>query len=136
MRLIDKERKKSVFEIIGERVEKYRISMIIVSVVVSLIALFFYIYWQFDENTAGQLSDNLYLASHITFLVLSQIMLIFLILNKYKKVSTKILAIYTHIHSFLLIAWATFVCILDLDIGITPFIYLKKKCIFDFFESN
>ncbi len=124
MRLADKERNKSNVEIIGEHVEKYRISMIIVSVVVSLIALFFCIYWQFDENTAGQLSDNLYLASHITFLVLSQIMLIFLILDKYKKVSTKALAIYTHIHSFLLISWATFVCILDLDIGITPFIYL------------
>ena len=124
MSLIDKQRKKSTFEIIGEHVEKYRISMIIVSVVVSLIALFFCIYWQFDENTAGTLSDNLYLATHITFLVLSQIMLIFLILNKYKKVSTKALAVYTHIHTFLLITWATSVCILDLDIGITPFIYL------------
>ena len=49
MRLADKERKKTTFEIIGEHVEKYRISMIIVSVVVSLIALFFCIYWNFDE---------------------------------------------------------------------------------------
>ena len=124
MKLVDRERKKSTFEIIGEHVEKYRISMIVVSIVVSLIALFFCIYWQFDENSGGALSDNLYLASHITFLILSQIMLIFLILNKYKKVSTKVLSIYTHIHSFLLISWATFVCVLDLDLGITPFIYL------------
>lgn len=124
MKLIDKERRLSTFEIIGKHVEKYRISMIIVSIVVSLIALFFCIYWQFDENTSGTLGDYLYLASDITFLVLSQIMLVFLILNKYKKVSTKLLSIYTHIHSFLLISWATFVCILDLDLGITPFIYL------------
>ena len=124
MKLIDKERKLSTFAIIGRHFEKYRISMFIAAIFISLLALFYVIYWNFDENTAGTLQDNLYLGSHITFLVLSQVMLIFLILNRFKKVSTTALAIFTHVICFLLIAWSTFVCILDLQIGITPLVYL------------
>jgi len=124
MKLVYKERKKSTLAIIGEHFEKYRISMFVATIFLSLFALFYIIYWNFDENSGGELVDNLYLASHITFLVVSQAMLIFLILNKFKKMSNVALAVFTHAVCFFLIAWATFVCILDLRMGISPLIYL------------
>ena len=124
MRLLDKERKLSTFAIIGKHFETYRISMFVAAAFLSLFALFYIIYWNFDENSAGILIDNLYLVAYITFFVIAQTMLIFLILNKFKKLSTTALAIYTHVTCFLLIAWGTFVCILDLQLGITPLIHL------------
>lgn len=116
-------------KVIGLHVEKYNLMMTILASIVTLIGIVLCVYWQFDETSSGPLSDNLYLASYIIFTVLSFSMVIALILNRFKKAKTFSVAIYIHIYTFLLIAWATLVCILDLDLGISPFIYLIVACI-------
>lgn len=110
--------------IIGLHYEKYRLMMIVVASIVAAIALFFSIYWEFDETTSGAFIDNSYLACYLTFLGLSVLVIVLLILNKFKIVKTLPLAIVIHIYTFLLIAWGTVVCLLDLSIGISPFIYV------------
>ena len=81
MRKNHREKIISNMEIIGLHIEKYRIMMIVIASVIAAIALFFSIYWEFDENSAGTLVDNVYLASYITFLALSVLMVTFLVLN-------------------------------------------------------
>lgn len=110
--------------IIGLHYEKYRLMMIIVASIVAAIALFFTIYWEYDETTSTVVSDSTYLIAYLLFLGLSIAVIVFLILNKYKIIKTLPLAILVHVYSFLLIAWATFVGILDLSIGASPFIYV------------
>ena len=110
--------------IVGLHVEKYRISMIVLSSIIATIALFFAIFWELDETSKGVISDNLYLAGYIAFLVISVFLIIVLILNKYKIIKTTLVAIIIHIYVLLLIASGTLVCILDLDIGASPFLYL------------
>ena len=110
--------------IIGLHYEKYRLTMIVVASIVAAIALFFSIYWEFDETTSGAFIDNAYLACYLTFLGLSVLVIVLLILNKFKIVKTLPLAIIIHIYTFLLVAWGTIVCLLDLSIGISPFIFV------------
>ena len=111
-------------KIIGLHYEKYNLSMIIVASIVALIALFFCIYWEFDETTAGDIIDYTYLYAYIAFLVLSVVVITFLLLNRFKIIKTMPLAILVHVYVFLLVGWGTFVCTLDLSIGISPFIYV------------
>ena len=54
--------------IISLHYEKYRLMMIVVASIVAAIALFFSIYWEFDETTSGAFIDNSYLACYLTFL--------------------------------------------------------------------
>ncbi len=112
------------FRIIGLHVEKYRLSMIVLSSIIATIALFFSIFWEYDETSNGTISDYLYLVGYIAFLVISVFIIVVLILNKYKIIKTTAVAIIIHIYVFLLIASGTLVCILDLDIGASPFLYL------------
>ena len=112
------------FKIIGLHVEKYRISMIVFSSIIAVIALFFAIFWQYDETSNGPISDSLYLVGYISFVVICAILILLLVLNKYKIVKTTVVAGLIHIYVFLLIATGTLVCILDLDIGASPFLYL------------
>lgn len=114
----------SKLKIVGLHYEKYNLSMIIVASIVALIALFFCIYWDFDETSSGEIIDNVYLYAYIAFLVLSVIVITFLLLNRFKIIKTLPLAILVHFYVFLLVAWGTFVCALDLYIGISPFIYV------------
>ena len=110
--------------IIGLHYEKYNITMIVLASILAAIALFFVIYWEYDETTAGDLIDNGYLYAYIGFLVLSVIVVACLVLNKFKIIKTFPLAILVHVYVLVLIAWGTFVCILDLSIGVSPFIYV------------
>lgn len=116
--------KKSYFEIIGLHIKKYRILMIVLCSFILAVALFLSIYWNYDENSAGVVIDNIYLASHIYFAVTSAIIILLLVLNKFNKISDVVLVWFFHIYSFLLIALATMICIFDLQLGISPFIYL------------
>ena len=120
---IDKNRKASTIKIIGKHIEHYRRMMIVVSSFMVAAALFFAIYWEFDEITSGVVDDYLYLGSHLLFLAVSILMIVMLVLNKYKKVSTKTLAIWIHVHAVLIVIWASLVCVLDLKIGLPPLIY-------------
>lgn len=130
MKAYNREKKENLIKIIGLHVEKYRLMSIVLCSIVSGIALFLSIYWNYDENSAGALNDNLYLVSHLFFLAISQVAIVMLILNKFNIVKTNVISIYFHIHAFFLMAWATLVCALDLDIGISPFIYLiASSCI-------
>lgn len=119
-----KEKKLTNMQIIGRNVEKYRKMMIVFASLIAAVALFFCIYWNFDENSAGQLQDTLYLFSHIFFLVNSVTLIVLLILNKFGHIKTRFLAYILHIYSFFLIGWSTVLCVLDLNIGLSPFIYL------------
>ena len=104
-------------EIIGIHTERFRNLMIILSSILTAFGLFLSIYWEFDEFSAGELWDNIYLVCYITFTVLSLILVILLVFNKFKRVSTKALAYSIHIYVFLIIAISALVCIMDLKIG-------------------
>ena len=110
--------------IIGLHYEKYRLMMIIASSLVAAAALFFSIWWEFDPTTDGELIDNTYLAASLIFLGLSVLVIVFLILNKYRIIKTTALAVLIHIYTLLLVLWGTLVAVLDLSIGISPFIYI------------
>lgn len=111
-------------KIIGLHVEKYNLMMIILSSIVTLIGVGFAIYWNFDQTTQGLYNDILYLISYVAFAVLSFLMVIALLLNRFKKIKALPLTIFIHVYVLLLIGWSTMVCILDLNLGISPFIYL------------
>ena len=121
---LSKEKKLANMEIIGHNVEKYRTMMIVFASFVAAVALFFCVYWNFDEHSAGEFQDALYLFSHIFFLFNSLSLIVLLLLNKHGLVKTKYLAYVLHAYSFCLIGWSTVLCVLDLNLGLSPFIYL------------
>ena len=124
MKRVNKEQKISNLDIIGRHTQKYRLMMVIVLsfFVAALIGLI--IYWFFDENDISPLVDYTYLISQITIAVISIGMIVVLILNKRKKINSVLLAIILHAYAFILMLWASAMCIIDLKIGISPFIYL------------
>ena len=119
-----KERYLTVLNVIGEHINKYRLMMTIITFIMAAIALFFWIYWYFDETTLGIFNDNLYLAAYIIFFVLSFAVGILLIVGKYVKIKPLISTIIVHTYVFIIIAWSTLVCVLDLSIDSTPLLYL------------
>ena len=119
-----KEKRLTNMEIISRNVEKYRTMMIVFASLIATVALFFCIYWNFDDNTSSATQRFLYLFSHIFFLVNSTLLVVLLVLNKYGHIKTKYLAYIIHAYSFFLILWSTILCILDLSLGLSPFIYL------------
>ena len=124
MKQTHREKIKTNLAIICDHIKKYRILMIVISAIISLIALFFVVFWNFDETTSGGLGDTLYLASYISFLVVSLAMLVLLIIGKYIKIKPVAIAIILHVYVFLLIGWTTFVSLLDLMIGAHPLLFL------------
>lgn len=123
-RISDKE-KLSFMSIVDNHVRKYRTIMIVFSILVAIASIGMIIYWNYDELSAGEVGDNIYMVAHVLFLASSLSMAIVLLLDKYSsKVKFKTLAYATHIYSFELIALSTVLCILDLSIGLSPFIYL------------
>lgn len=115
---------KSKFALLNKHIKRHNILMIIASSIISLVALFFVIYWQFDENNISATIDNLYLIGNIFFLVISALLTFVLILQRFVKFKTNALAIIIHIYFFLLLAWGTVVCVLDLRYGFSPLFYL------------
>ena len=115
---------KNNFALLNKHIQRHNILMIVASSIISLVALFFVIYWQFDENNISRVVDNLYLIGNISFLVISALLTFILILQRFIKFKTNALAILIHIYFFLLLAWGTVVCILDLRYGFSPLFYL------------
>lgn len=121
---VDKNEQYKRMEIIGRHILKYRVMMIICCAFVALIGLFYCIYWNFDNLSAGDTGDMVYLAAHISFVISSVAVIGVLVFDKYKKLKINFIAYVVHAYSFLIIALATTLCVLDLVIGLTPIIYL------------
>ena len=115
---------KSKFSLLNKHIQRHNLLMIIAASIVSLVALFFVIYWQFDENNISATIDNTYLIGNIFFLVISALLTFVLILQRFIKFKTNALAVFIHIYFFLLLAWGTVVCVLDLRYGFSPLFYL------------
>lgn len=115
---------KAAREIISIHTERFRPLMIFVASVLAAFGLFLSIYWNFDNNSAGEVLDNVYLIGSISFTVISLILVVLLILNKFKIIPTKALYICTHSYVFLVIGWSTMMTVMDLSIGLTPIYFL------------
>ena len=120
---ITSEQKQTNIQIIGEHIKKYRFLMIAALAIICLIEITFIIFWNYDENNYGDLIDNTYLFSQIGLLAVSLLVIVALVVDKFKHFSNKGLAIILHAYSFLIVAWGTVNAILDLSIGLTPYIF-------------
>ena len=110
-------------EIIGIHTERFRPLMIFVASVLAAFGIFLSIYWNYDNNSAGAVLDNVYLIGDIAFAVISVVLIVLLILNKFKIINTLALFISIHVYVFLIVVWATMMCIMDLSIGQSPIYY-------------
>lgn len=115
---------KNTFKLLHQHVERHRILMIIASVIITLIALLFTIYWQFDENNVSYFVDYFYLYGNIIFLIISFALTVILVVSIFVKFKTNFLPIFIHIYVFLVIFWGTLVCFMDLRLGLSPIFYL------------
>ena len=89
---------KESLELLSKHVKRHNGLMIIASSIVTIIALFFTIYWHFDNNDLSQVVDTIYLAGHIFFLVISLALTTLLILSRYVKFRMHALVVYIHIY--------------------------------------
>ena len=64
-------RRSENIKIIGAHTEKYRPLMFVLASLLTALALFFTIYWNFDENSAGEVLDYVYLYGDIALTVIS-----------------------------------------------------------------
>lgn len=121
---MDKKTFKDNFTLLNKHIERHNLLMIIATSILALIGLFLVIYWNYDNNDINDVIDYLYLGGNYFFLGISVLLTGFLILSRFKKFKTNILAILIHIFVFLLISWGTLICILDLRYGFSPLLYL------------
>ena len=121
---MNKESFKEKFSLLNKHIQRHYLLMVVASSIISLVALFFVIYWQFDENNINETVDNLYLIGNIFFLVISALLTGILILQRFVKFKTNALAILIHIYFYLLLFWGTVVCVLDLRYSFSPLFYL------------
>lgn len=115
---------KNNFELLSNHIKRHTLLMIFATAVVAIEALFFSVYWHFDENYITPIIDLLYLIGNIFFLVISVALNVTLIISRLVKFKTNALPIIIHIYVFLLVAWGTTVCVLDLKYGLSPAYYL------------
>ena len=122
------EMKKNIFKenfaLLNKNIQRHNLLMIVASTIISIMAVLLTIYWEYDLNDISELVDNAYLAGSIFFLVISVCLTALLIVSRFIKFKSNILAIALHVYVFLLIAWSTINCILDLQYGFTPVGYL------------
>lgn len=117
-------RRSENIKIIGAHTEKYRPLMFVLAGLLTALALFFTIYWNFDENSAGEVLDYVYLYFDIALTIFSASLIVFLILNKKKIISSHTLARIINIYVLLLFVYGTSMCIFDLGVGASPLVYL------------
>ena len=115
---------KGNFTLLNKHIQRHFRLMVIASSIISVVALAFVIYWQFDEYNINPFIDNLYLGLSIFFFVISTLLTTILIISKYVKFKTNALAVIIHVYTFLLFACGTTVCVLDLRYGFSPLFYL------------
>jgi diguanylate cyclase (GGDEF)-like protein len=115
----------SRMEIIGSYIEKYRLMIIVGQFIFFIFNLFSVIYWNFDNESAGVIEDYVYLFAYIFATVMTAAIIIILFLNVKKIVSKYMLVIVSHIYAFVLMAWATTICVLDIRaFGLPPILFL------------
>ena len=124
MKNLSRKQDYSNVKIMGEHIQKHRILMMVVLGVISLIQLVFLIFWNYDENSFGNVADNIYLISDIVLLSVSLIILVCLILNGKNIISIFAITIILHVYSFIVMVCGTTTCIIDLINGLNPFIFL------------
>ena len=93
---------KANFGLLNKHVERHSGLMIIAASIVSLVALFFSVYWHFDNNSLGETIDYAYLFGNVSFFILSIGLTVFLAVSHGKKHKTNALAIVIHIYVLLL----------------------------------
>ena len=109
---------------LSKHLRRHSVLMIIATSIVSLVALLFAIYWEFDPNDLGDVIDYFYLGASIFFVLMSVSLTVLLVLARFDKLRTNFLTIFIHIYVFLLVAMATVVCIFDLKYGFSPVFFL------------
>lgn len=115
----------SRMEIIGSYIEKYRLMIIVGQFIFFIFNLFSVIYWNFDNESAGVIEDYVYLFAYIFATVMTAAIIIILFLNVKKIISKYMLVIVSHIYAFVLMAWATTICVLDIRaFGLPPILFL------------
>lgn len=124
MKKVSKEEKRTKLELIGQHIEKFRILIMVVLGLIALGEIGFIIFWFFDPTEYLVYIDNIYLGTQIFHVLLALGLLVCVILNHKKIFKTIPLVILFHAYAFFLMAWATFLCIADLSIGLPPIIYL------------
>ena len=115
---------KYKLNLLTKHIIRHRVLMVIASSIISLIALLFVIFWEFDEANISTSVDYFYLVGNIIFLAISVLLTAFLIISRFIKFKTFFLAILIHCYVFLLISWGTAVCVFDLRYGFSPIFYL------------
>ena len=122
---LSKEEKHRTMHIIGKHFEKYWGLTLAFAILISIFGLVATIYWNFDENSSGDIEDIVYLISYIFLLLFGLSMLTILILNKCKvRIDSMSLAQHIHFFIFFIMIFMTVVCILDLKSGIPPIMYM------------
>lgn len=109
---------------LNRHLKRHNLLMIIASSIVTLVALLFVIFWEYDPNDLGTRIDDFYLGGDIFFLVMSVALTSLLVLSRFNKLKTGFLAVVIHIYAFLLIALGTAICVFDLKFGFSPLFYL------------
>ena len=110
--------------LLKKHVDRHNLLMIITTSIITLVALLFTVFWEYDINNISHFIDSLYLGGNIFFLVTSFALTAVLVISRFKKFKTYFLLIAIHVYVFFLIAWATIVCLLDLYFGFTPLFYM------------
>ena len=115
---------KGSLSLVDKYMKRHNALMIGAASIISLVALFFIVYWEYDTNDISPLIDNLYLGGNIFFCAISVILTGLLVLSRFVKLKVHFMAVVLHVYVFLLIVWGTLVCIMDLRYGLSPMFYL------------
>ena len=119
-----KEKRELGLKVIGKHYEKYRFLMTIVLSFIFFMEIGMSIYWFFDENNISLSIDLSYVIFQSLLALLALLMIGILYLNKTGKIKTITLAIIFHSFAFLFMMLGTGLCIVDLRIGVSPFVFL------------
>ena len=124
MRKLTPEEKKARFDLVARHIEKQYMLIIIVLSLIVFASAAFIVFWFYDPTTYTEVVDNIYLISQFVHLTFVSAVLLCVILNHHKKINTRSIVILFHCYALFTMTWATFLCICDLSVGLSPIIYL------------
>ncbi len=108
--------------IVGNTIQRYRMLHYVILFLVTVLEIFFIIYWGINTKNYTSAKSLTYLFSYIILLVASIASLIVLVINEKKKIPFKYLGLFIHTYGFILMAWATVIAIMDLRAGNGPIV--------------
>ena len=126
MKRISKEERLGAIKVMGLHLERFHILNIVLFSIIMALEIAFIFMWFFDPTTVAYPGgwDYYYLATQFVHVAILIVLIVCFILNRKKIVKPTLLVIFIHIYTFLLMAWATSLCLLDLSIGLPPVIFL------------